>query len=97
MSEQTVKHESHKNFTLTIYESEWNRQMRYSVNGFWSEPVSLLQIRSCDDTSKWDKPSISWSSGGVEKGTDPGDVIEAFTDALSHARKIYLEWKEEAK
>lgn len=88
--------EAFENFTVITYESEWSRQIRYCVNGFWADPVSILQCRKCDDKTKWDKPTISWTSGGVDKGFDAGDVIEAFTEAMLHARQIYMKWKEQA-
>ena len=98
MTSHLVRYESHENFTLKIYEGEWNRQVQYKVDGFWAEPVTILQTKSIRSAGEieWDAPQIFWSSGGIEKVADPADIIEAFTEALAHARETYLKWRQKS-
>ena len=85
-----------KPFVRTTTKKKFYRHATYAVHGFWSwDSVRVIQSVDYQDSSKWEEPRISWSTGGADNEQEPDRVFaaECFAAALKNAAKLARRWR----
>jgi len=82
-----------KSYSINIQTEKRIRIAKIKPFGFGTDVITVRQHIDTFTTDKWEKPEISWSSGGRDEKVEC-DLIASdnFIHALKEGQRIYVEW-----